>query len=210
VAFTDTKTIANLLGGNPKEQEEAIRLIDKQLRTVVVAKLRRTAPGLSPEEIVEAFQETLVGVWQMARSGWFDAKKPLVPLLLTIAQRKAIDGLRKREVNHVNYDEMFDAVDERLSRSRVGEAWRAVAANEDGRRIMIMIRGTAAVLPKRQHLVASAVMEFFPRIPSYEAIRDHIKQKTGEGLTTTAVKRAWQEARKKIREVLVREGYFKV
>lgn len=207
---TDTKTIASLLGGDPKEQEEAIRLIDQQLRTVVVAKLRRTAPGLSPEEIMETFQDTLVAVWQMARSRCFDARKPLLPLLLTIAQRRAIDALRKREVNRVSYDEMFDAVDERLSGSRVGEAWRAVAANEDGRRIMMMIRDTVARLPKRQHLVASAVVGFFPRVPSYEAIRDFIKQRNGVALTTTAVKRAWQEARKKIREVLVREGYFKV
>ncbi len=208
VASTDVKTIAKLLGGNPQEQEEAIRLIDEQLRSVIVAKLRRTAPGLLPEDVVEAYQETLVGIWQRARSGCFDAKRPLLPLLLTIAQRKAIDGLRQRRSAEVSYDEMFSAVDERLSRSRVGEAWRAVAAKEDGRRIMTMIRETVAGMPGRQHLVASAVMDFFPQTPSCEAVRDRIKQMTGMALTAVAVKRAWQEARKKIRAVLVREGYM--
>ena len=208
VVSTDVKLIATLLGGNPKEQEEAIRLIDGQLRNVVVAKIRRTAPGLLPEEVVDAYQETLLGIWQSARSGCFDARRPLLPLLLTIAQRKAVDGLRHRSSADVAYDGMFDAIEERFSGSRVGEAWKIVAANEDGRRMMMMIRDTVASLPERQHLVASTVIDFFPHTPSCEAVRDRIKQITGMALTVIAVKRAWQEARKKIREKLIREGYM--
>jgi hypothetical protein len=50
-------------------------------------------------------------------------------------------------------------------------------------------------------------MDLFPETPTLQQIQEEVHQGTGEQLTVVAIKSAWREARKKIREQLVREGY---
>ena len=200
--------ISRLLAGDSCCQEDAIRLIDIHLRLAVIAKIRRTAPSLSFEEVADAYQEVLLGVWRIAASSHYDPKKPLLPLLLTIAQRKAVDRLRMHSPGGFDYDALFDAVSARLVDSTIGEAWRAVAAQEDGRRMMTLIREAVAKLPEHQRRVAAVVIDHFPDVPSHKELCDEVRKGSGEVISSIAVKRAWQEARKKIRELLIREGYL--
>lgn len=60
----------------------------------------------------------------------------------------------------------------------------------------------------RQGQVASVVIDCFPEIPGMDQIRTMIFEASGELLTVVAIKRAWQEARNKIREPLVEAGYW--
>jgi len=102
---------------------------------------------------------------------------------------------------------VLDAIVETLADTKVGEAWRNVAAKHDGRRMLEAIGRAVSRLPERQRLVASAVIDFFPETPTLQQIQECVHHNTGEQLTVVAIKSAWREARKKIREQLIREGY---
>jgi RNA polymerase sigma factor (sigma-70 family) len=202
------QSISQLLAGDSRCQEEAIRLTDKHLRLAIIAKIRRTAPSLPFEEVVDAYQEVLLGIWRAAAMARFSPRKPLLPFVLTIAQRKAVDHLRKRTSADYDYDVLFDTVSARLTDSSVAEAWEAAVAQEDGQRMMILIRDAVSGLPEQQRRVAAAVIDRFPDVPPYEELSKDITSKSGQVMSVAAVKRAWQEARKKIRDLLIREGYM--
>jgi len=127
---------------------------------------------------------------------------------VTVAQRRAIDCLRKRSKPDRDYDQLFDDVAHRLEDNKVGEAWRQAVSKHDGRRMMYLIRDAIASMPKRQRQVASVMINSFPDAPSLGEIRQTVQAMTGEELSLTSVKRARQEARQKIHDRLVREGYM--
>jgi len=202
--------IDQLLAGDANEVKSAMSQVDRQLRGILVARIRRTAPGLSSAAVAEAYQEALLSIWQAAQQGKFGGQEPLLPLLLTIAHRRAVDALRRHTRSRQDYDELFDSVAERMADTRVGEAWREVARKEDGRRMMHLIRDQVASMPSRQRQVASVLIDHFPDVPTTAQICEAVRQAFGEELTPTAAKRAWQEARKKIRQCLSREGYMEI
>ena len=203
----DTEEVSILLIGDDNEQNEAIRLIDMHLRRVLFGVIRKVSPSLTAAEIQEVYQEVLLGIWRKAKEREYDADEPLLPLLFTIARRRAIDRVRKKS-RKVGKEQMLDAIAETLADTKVGEAWRNVASKHDGRRIMEAIRNAIARMPERQRLVASVVLDLFPETPTLQQIQEEVHQGTGEQLTVVAIKSAWREARKKIREQLVRAGYM--
>lgn len=207
-AELDTEEISILLIGDEAERKQAIELIDKHLQRAIARKIRYAAPGLPPDELLEVYGDVLLGVWKAAKEGRFDPDRPLLPFLFTLAQRKAYDRLRKRSRVQKAREELLDAVAERLAGTEVGAAWEEVVAREDGQRMNGIIRDTVARMPARQRQVASVVIECFPSIPTPQEIRQEIYETTGEQLTVVAVKRAWQEARAKLREQLVLAGYM--
>lgn len=200
--------ISILLIGNEEEQNEAVRLIDKHLRRPIVAKIRRSAIGLPSADLPDVYQEVLLDVLEAARKGQYDPDRSLLPFIFTVAYRRAIDRVRKISGKQVAEAELLDAITESLADTKVGEAWREVIAREEGRKMMEVIRNTIAKMPARQRQVASVVIERFPDTATLQEIRQEILGRTGEQLTVVAVKRARQEARKKIREQLVLGGYM--
>jgi RNA polymerase sigma factor (sigma-70 family) len=203
----DDEEVSILLIGNEEEQNEAIRLIDRHLRRALFGIIRRTAPSLTATEVQEIYQEILLGVWQKAKKQEYNADEPLLPLLFTIARRRAIDRVRKKSRKTGN-EQVLDAIVETLADTKVGEAWQNVASKHDGRRMMEAIRNIIARMPERQRLVASVVIDLFPETPTLQQIQEEIHRSTGEQLTVVTIKSARREARKKIREHLVRAGYM--
>ena len=74
--------------------------------------------------------------------------------------------------------------------------------------MMQVIREAIAGMPYRQRQVAQVMIDRFPEEPELNEIREEIRRATGELLTMVAVKRSRQEARRKIREELVRKGFL--
>jgi RNA polymerase sigma factor (sigma-70 family) len=195
--------VATLLSGDELARGEAIYLIDKELRHAIVKKIRHSAPSLAPQSVAEAYQDTLLSVWQIARAGHFNPEKPLLPLLFAVAQRRAVDCLRKRCRREVDYDQLLNVVSSRLKDTNTGEAWHALAQRETARKTMHALRDVVAHLPPRQREVASIIVDAFPDVLSVEEMRQAVAEETGRQVTLAAVKRAWQEARKKTRRCLV-------
>lgn len=203
----DDEEVSILLIGNEEEQNEAIRLIDRHLRRPIAGVIRKAAPSLRAEELRDAYQDVILAIIQAAREQRYDADRPLLPFIFTLARYKAIDRVRKKS-RKVGKKQVLDAIAETLADTKVGEAWRNVASKHDGRRMMEAIRNAIARMPERQRLVASVVIDLFPETPTLQQIQEEIHQGTGEQLTIVAIKSARREARKKIREQLVRAGYM--
>lgn len=204
----DVEDVSILLIGSEEEQNEAIRLIDKHLRRPILAKIRQSAPGLASGELPDVYQDVLLSILEAARQKRYDADQPLLPFVFTVAYRRAIDRIRNSSRGQAAESELLDAVRDRLADTKVGEAWKNVVAQEDGRRMMESIRNAIAAMPERQRHVAAFVIEHFSDVPTMQEIQQQILERTGEHLTVVAVKRAWQEALQKIREQLVRGGYM--
>ena len=203
----DPDEISILLIGDEEEQNRAISLIDKHLRKPIVYRIRKTALSVPPDEIKDIYQEVLLNVLAAAREQSYDPDKPLLPFLFMLAHRRACDRIKKKTTIEDNENRVLEDVLQRLENTNVGEAWKQVAKKNDGSRMIKIIRQTIVGMPNRQRQVASVVIDCFPAIPSMETIRDVILKTTGELLTVVATKRAWQEARSKIRERLVDAGY---
>jgi DNA-directed RNA polymerase specialized sigma24 family protein len=204
----DTEEISLLLIGTQDEQKRAINLIDKHLRGALCFKIRQVALSLNSEELAQVYQEVLLNVWDAAREKRYDANQPLLPFLFTLAQRRAVDLIRKTRIRRKGELELLDEIAETLKDTRVGEAWQIVVKRDDGRKRLELMRRSIARMPRRQRQVAEVVIERFHEEPTHQDICDEIYKKTGEHLTVVMVKGAWREARKKIKEVLIDAGYL--
>lgn len=204
----DPVEISILLIGNSKEQERAISLIDKHFKKAIIYKIRETAVSLAPDKLLDVYQEVLLNVWNAAQQERYDPDKPLLPFLFVLAQRRACDRVRKNETKKVYEGRLLDEVSESLKGTKIGEAWQIVAAKNEGRRMMDIIRRAIIRMPTRQRQVASVVIEHFPDVLSPQDVSEIIYRTTGEKITVVAAKRAWQEARNKIRELLADAGFM--
>jgi DNA-directed RNA polymerase specialized sigma24 family protein len=204
----DPEEISVLLIGDRKEQEQGISLIHKYFQQAIIYKIRETAISLAPDELLDVYQEVLLNVWNAAQGKHYDPDKPLLPFLFMLATRRACDRVRKNEVRKSHESGLIDAVSESLKGTKVGEVWQIVAAKNEGHRMMNIIRKAIVRMPTRQRQVASVVIEHFPDVLSPQDICEEIYRATGERITVVAAKRAWQEARNKIRELLVDAGYM--
>ena len=204
----DPEEISILLIGDSQEQERAISLIHKHLRKAIIYKIRAAAIRLAPDELLDVYQEVLLNVWNAAKEKRYNPDKPLLPFLFMLAQRRAYDRVRKNDAKKIHESRLLDEVSESLKDTKVGEAWQIVAARNEGRRMMDIICKTVVKMPTRQRQVASVDIEHFPKILSPQDVSEIIYRTTGEKITVVAVKRARQEARKKIREQLINAGYM--
>jgi DNA-directed RNA polymerase specialized sigma24 family protein len=204
----DTAEISILLISSQDEQKRAISLIDKHLRGAICFKIRQVALSLSPEELTQVYQEVLLNVWDAAREKRYDANQPLLPFLLTLAHRRAVDWIRKTQTRRKNESELLDEVAKALKDTKVGEVWQIVAEKNDGHNRMEIIRRAIMRMPHRQRQVAAVIIEHFPEELTSQQICDEIYDKTRERLTVLAIKSARQEARKKIKDVLIDAGYM--
>lgn len=203
----DPEEISILLIGDKEEQNRAIVLINTHLREALVYRLRKTAQSVPPDEIMDMYHEVLLNVLTAAREQRYDPDQPLLPFLFMLAYRRACDRIRKKATREENESQLLEEVLQRLKNTKVGEAWELIAQKNDGRRMIEIIRRTIVAMPSRQRQVASVVIDCFPETPSMDKISDVIFKATGELITVVAIKRAWQEARSKIREQLVKAGY---
>ena len=207
-AKVDAEEISILLIGSQDEQRKAINLINKHLRGALCFKIRQVALSISPEELAQVYQEVLLNVWDAAREKRYDANQPLLPFLFTLAQRRAVDWIRKTQTRRKNESELLDEIAKALKDTRVGEAWQIVAEKNDGHNRMEIIRRAIMRMPQRQRQVAAVIIEHFPKELTSQQICDEIYENTRERLTVLAIKGARREAGKKIKEVLINAGYM--
>jgi RNA polymerase sigma factor (sigma-70 family) len=194
-----------LLIGNENEQNQAIYLIDKYLRKAVFYEIRKSALSISPDDLLDVYQEVMLNMCQVAREKRFDSDKSLLPFVFTIARRRAYDRVRKNTAKKENEEKLLNEISQSLQGTEVGEAWKVVAQKNDGQRMLKVIQQTIVSMPFRQRQVAEIIYERLPEKVGVQEIQNEIQQKTGEPVTAVSVKRAMQEVRKKIYKQLVME-----
>ena len=199
----DIETINILLIGEDEEKREAIQLINRYLQDKIVEQIKCSAPGLDGNELLDVYQEVLLSLYNAAKDGFYDPDKAhLLAFIFTLAKRRAIDRKRQRIPKPISEDELIEALGDRLADTSIGQVWQEISACELGQEMLRRIRKISIGLPKRQRQVVSVIIDHFPKYLELEEICSEIYKSTGDMPTVVAVKRARQEARKKIRKLL--------
>jgi RNA polymerase sigma factor (sigma-70 family) len=191
-----------LLLGDADEVGKGLDLIHQHLKKRVCWRVRHFLPGLKPEDLTDCWQETLTAVFEAASEGRFDADRALGPYLVSIAYRKGIDLLRRLTTR----DQALTAVGESLRATKSGRQWQGLSGPERNE-AMGLIRDAVSALPRKQRVVLQAFLDHYPETKDMEVLRKEVSRMTGVEETLAAVKRALQEGRNKVRQLLERKGY---
>ena len=197
VEVFDEREVRALLRGDAVSVEHAIGLVSRHLRDGVCGWIRRRYPALSTDDLADVWQDTLLAVLQSIRQGRLESDRPLAPWLATVAWRRAADLRRRRS----SESRALTAVGEALERA----GWSQVSG-EDERALLEDVLERIATLPRRQRIVLRAFSDGYPETASMETLRRQASESCGEDLSLAAVKRALQEGRRKLREMLDRRS----
>jgi DNA-directed RNA polymerase specialized sigma24 family protein len=193
----DDERVRLLLAGNEAEITEGLQHIHDSLRDRLCGRARNFFPGFRPQELADAWHDTLTDVLRAAKNGGIDLNRPLEPLVWTILKNKVADHFRRsgKLADAIGYATRV------LQNSARAAAWARKSADEQ-EMTFARVRAAIAGLPLRQRVIIQVYINNFERIETLEDLRDLVSAETGQPETVVAVKRARQEALKKVREVL--------
>jgi DNA-directed RNA polymerase specialized sigma24 family protein len=205
MGFTDAfdeEEVVLLLAGGEEEVRRGLTLIDQHLHQRLCSWLHKRFPGLSPEDLADAWGATLLCVLQAARGQRGCPGRQLVWWLCGIARARAIDQLRRKTA--------WDA-----ARTTLGRMRRPAGADrQEGlpnqvlkNEVLYLIGDVVRTLPAQQRRVLVVFIENYPETRSMEVLRREVSKVTGREETRAAVKRALQEGRHKVRTFLRGKGY---
>jgi DNA-directed RNA polymerase specialized sigma24 family protein len=198
----DEEQVRLLLIGTEEEIGQALSLIDNHLRRRICAWLRKQQAWMSSEDLADAWQETLMGVFKAVRAERFDPNLPLIPWLLSIASARGIDKRRRK----ISSERALAAVGEALRGTRLGRVWEVRLA-EERNEILACVRTKILGMPEKQRRVMQVFDEGYPDTKDMQVLRVEVSKVSGQEETLASVKRALQEARLKLRECLKAKGY---
>jgi len=196
--FDDLQARALLDGGTSPEIQEALEHINACLCRRLCFKIRDDFPGLKPDDLADAWQETLQAVDTAAKERRLDLERPLLPWLWKVLWNKAASKLRGK----VNQEKRLAHAAYLLEKSSRGEAWTK-KSNEEKAEILEKVRVAIRQLPQKQRTVIQLYVDHFDQIKNnMEDLRVIVSSETGCEETLAAVKGALREARRKVREVI--------
>ena len=198
----DERKVKRLLQGEYRDVAQALGQIMDHLRDGLCGWLRRHFPGLSPEDLADAWQDTLVAVLTAVRQNRFDANRPLIPWLCTIAYRRATD-LTRRKSSHTD---ALAAVGREIAATSTGRRPKGLSSDERGEALELTLQHIAT-LPPMQKIVLQTFSDYYPETANMETLRVMVAKIRGEETTLASVKRALQEGRRKLKEFLERNGH---
>lgn len=198
----DEEQVRTLLRGGDREVAQALTQIVCHLEKGVCGWLRRSFPGLPPEDLADTWQETLLSVITAVRNGRFDPHRPLIPWICTIAYRRATDLTRRKS----SANDALAAVGREIAETSTGACWKGLTAEERNEALELTLRHIET-LPTMQKTVLRTFSEHYPETRDMETLRKIVSQSRGEQVTLASVKRALQEGRRKLKEFLDRTGY---
>jgi DNA-directed RNA polymerase specialized sigma24 family protein len=196
-AFVD-KDVRQLLVGGDADQAEAFNQVDTHLRKRFVKGLRgRVRLLLGPEDLADAWQETLRDLLKAVRARDIDPERELCPRLWTIFIRRTFDCLRRRDLDQG----LLTGIKERLSGTTAGDVLGRMD-EEERAQLFTAVRQVVGTLPARQRTVIETFVAHFPETEDMETLRRRVSEATGCNETRASVKRALQEARRKVGNLL--------
>ena len=204
VEIDETEIVLKLIGTD-REREEGLSLAFKKHGQTVFRYIVHLAPGLPTDCQQEAVLEALRALHRMAGEPDFDADRPLLPLLFTLAKRKTIDQLRRfvprREFEERLEDEadLAAEVARRLIGTDIGAEWRLAASLERAREIQDRFRALIPTLPPVQRLVAQVMADALPGDLKDNEVADAINALSGQRPTVVQVRSARVQIRDKFR-----------
>ena len=193
--------------GSPAERELAFEKLFRNYSRRIVAFIEQRYPGLPSDLSVDAMVESFRALYDDVENGSFDVDRPLEPYIFSIANRKAIDQLRKfgRRPQLAELSEDEDGCTEiaaALAGTETGAAWSEVVQQAAANEIASRFKAFLADLPPVQRQVAQVLAEHFPAGLQHSEICDEILRRTGHRPTSIQVKSALKEIRRKFDSLL--------
>jgi DNA-directed RNA polymerase specialized sigma24 family protein len=193
------------------DPERAVVLLHEWYGLHIARYLKRvTWSLLGPEDMKDAYQETLRAVLERVRSPGFEPSRPL-RLVYAIARRKGTDALRRRGYRaNTNEDSILHLVAADLKESDLGFAWKKRMGPAEAKEFREVLLKAVAALPARQRLVARVFIDHFEEFRernTYQPLARAVSTVTGEPENVAAIKSAWRAARTTLAEELARHGY---
>jgi DNA-directed RNA polymerase specialized sigma24 family protein len=195
-----------LLRGDHESVRRAATLVDQHFRRQVAAVVRKKFPGLSAHDLADIWTETLLGFIRSSLAAKFNTDRPVFPFLCGVAIHHAIDHYRRSSIRQKALQEVLGPVAEALERRSAGPKWWTLDPVERAE-LMDLVRLAIEQLPPRQQLVIRVFIDNYPETQAMEPLRQRVSRISGRDEPISAVKRALQEAREKVRIFLRGKGY---
>jgi DNA-directed RNA polymerase specialized sigma24 family protein len=207
VEIDETEIVLKLIGTH-REREDGLNLAYKKFGEIVFRYVVSRAPGLPTASQKEATLEAFRVLHRLSSEPNFDIDKPLLPLLFTLANRKAIDLLRTL-IRHRDFAERLDEdenlaaeVAKRLVGTDVGFEWKLAVSQERAKEIQERFRALIPTLPAVQQLVAQVMSDALPGDLKDNELADAIYALSGSRPTVVQVRSARAQVRQKFRAIL--------
>jgi DNA-directed RNA polymerase specialized sigma24 family protein len=191
--------------GSDTEKREAIRDLFIRYRERLMCFLEKKRPYIPADLAATAVNNAFIELYEMACEGTLDVEKSLRPLLFTIADRRAIDEIRKNRPPLRSDDELAADIGAALQGTDIGSAWRIFCQTGDlAEEIRDEFRAFVGTLPKKQKLIASVMADDL--LMSDGEISQHLREHMGIVVPVMEVKGAKQALMKKFRDILKKKG----
>lgn len=197
------------------ELEEAFRagprfgleFLESEYREYLFRFIKANAMGLSPQDVADVYQDTMLDLIEVVQKPDFDPSAPM-RIVRTIAERRAIDAARKKGYRRAaSLDDALNHVAEDLKDSRLEFQWHLHQG--DRARFRQVLDQSIGKLPEKQRIAATAFLDVYEDVReknSYFPLAERIRAITGEDVTTAQAKDRWKEARTTIAARLTRAG----
>jgi DNA-directed RNA polymerase specialized sigma24 family protein len=190
-----------LLAGSEEQMADGLALIERLLRQRLCRWIRRRFPGMSVDDLGDAWGSTLVCVLQSIRGRRLPADRPVTPWLRKIMYARAADQTRRK----TRQEEILKAA--RRIRRPGPQRHEVPPAEASREEFMESIGAAIKALPRSQRIVFEAFVACFPETQNMETLRMQVSRVTQREQTLSSVKRALQEGRYKVREFLKSKGF---
>lgn len=192
--------IRRLLAGSKEEISEALAWISEFYTGPICGGIRRNFRWFPAEDLAEAWQDTLLAVFEKAVARELDTAKPIVPFLWTVLKRRCCDILNKDARNKRRLQALW--------KMRPDEAQSDETRTEEGAELFHWVDKAIVDLPPVQRMVWVAYRELGFSATSKELLKLLRKTtKPRNPWTKTSVRRGKEEGRKKLRRILQKRGH---
>ena len=195
------------------DPEFGFRLLHEEYGEQILRRIKyATGEALDPNELRDAYQETLIAVLDATKKEGFDPDD-VMRLVNCIAERRGLDMLRLR-ARKTEPSPSSDVVADRalaaIADTDLGFRWAGFgpAQRKEFREVL---RSAVAQLPPLQRDAALAFIENFESMGKRDIskkVAEAIRQRTGEDVTVAQARSRWRFAREALAKALRRRGFL--
>jgi DNA-directed RNA polymerase specialized sigma24 family protein len=192
--------IRRLLAGTEEEIREDLAWISEFYTGPICGRIRRNFRWFPADDLAEAWQDTLLLVFEKAVAGELDTAQPIEPFLWIVLKRRCCDILNKDARNKRRLQALWEMLP--------GEARSDETQTGEWAELFHLVDKAIVDLPLVQRMVWVAYRELGFSATNKELLkRLRETTKPRKPWTETSVRRGKEEGRKKLRRILKKRGY---
>lgn len=189
--------------------EFAFYILHSEFRHDIARYIKSRAYALTPADIKDVYQQTMVEFVNVVRKPGFDFKAPL-RIVFDIAGKRAIDALRKKKYNpKMNIDGALPLIAKKMKGTRLESRWKSL---DKIIRVEFFqaLHDSISNLPPKLQIVARAFVENYEEFGErqvYGPLARAVSEIVGTPVNVVTVKTQWLDARSRITQDLIKKGY---